>query len=337
MCEHNTRRLIEWAQSGYKGEIPKTEFFSLVIKDGKEEQVITNTPSRQPDHWSKSKRRVESTSDEKIPEQSPLTLPPEDSMATVRGLWERGNAPLTEIMKAPPKIRGELGQKLKQINKEIDKLKEDYIRSSKADASEIPDLKIPTGMVVEMIVECTERSIRNNNDTDMSTDPEIQNAVSTIKEYVTRAGQGTVWTQNIEEAIGSFTTKARELGVDSLEKMHAREEFWDADLASWVRERYMSSSPGTSSNQELRAPEEEPRSDRMSVDSGSGSGAQLASQEPRAETVPDRDTSAAHTAPGTSGAENQQSAIPEDPFQSPVPSVGTSQFPDAVKVDNDPG
>lgn len=110
------------------------------------------------------------------------------------------------------------------------------------------------------------------------------------------------------------------------------EELWNASLENMIFGKTAPLDPEVLQKfRQEQGGNEGSRSDRMHIYSDSGSGAQSAKQEPRAETVADGDTSAAHTVPCPDGPESQQSASPGDSFQSSAPSAGTSKFADAVK------
>ena len=270
LCEHNTRRLLKWANGGYKGPQPELEYYD-------EKGNITNTPSQKRDNWAEKKRRTEDA-----PEESPVTLPPEPYMSRIKGLWEEGTPMLHEALRNPEQIRAQPGIELNRINKQIDQVKNEFVRSADGKGQEekekvkgIPDLSIPVGEVLMMVVRYTEQAIRENK-MDFKDDPAVKSDLAYITTKANRAGQGDAWIKNMEEAYTHHVGKAAELwasGADSLEKIHAREEFWNEDLLDWIMTKYMASAPSQESPAAWRSAENasQPDSDRMSVDENGGS------------------------------------------------------------------
>lgn len=268
-CLHNRGRLEEWAKGGYKGDQPKTQYASKnekneIIKNKEGKTIYTDTPSKKPDDWNEVRRRTDAP-----PAEDPLEYPSEEYMSRIVGLWETGTRELQKILETPEEIRGEPGKELLKVNAEIDDVKNEYVRglspSDKSKAGGIPQLAIPTGMIVEALVECTERAIRNGTSTD---DPQVSNALNLIKQYVSRANQGEMWIENMEKAFNHHIQKAQQLynaGADSIQKIHASNEFWNADLADWIRTEYMASARSTDAGPEWR--HSEPDSDGMSISS----------------------------------------------------------------------
>lgn len=304
-CEHNRDRIVEWAKNGYKGQHPKTQF--VYEREG-EDDLITDEPRGGTDHWNKVKRRT----DDPMEESSP-NLPSNDYMDRIIKLWDVGTPLLRQIMIDPEEIRKQPGGDLHDINAKINKIKDEYIREvggpGEDAAKGIPDLSIPTGMVVEMIVECTERLIRNNFQ--LTNDKEVENALEMIKKYVTRAGQGDLWIKNMEEAFDFHNKKAQELrkqGAEDINKIHESGKLWKADLIEYIRTRYMASAPSRESPAEWRSAEKtSPDPDKMSVDgdaqSAAGESSGAAAPGPSTSPDPASPSAAAHpktSAPGTS-------------------------------------
>jgi hypothetical protein len=261
-CEHNKDRLIMWANKGYKGNHPKAEF--VTGKDEKGNPIIADKPRRGLDKWNSTKRRTEDPR-----EREPAVLPGEEYMAKIKDLWDRGATLLQEVLETPEKIRTETGKKLKEINVEIDNVKNDYIRSAidKENAKRAPLLAIPAGEILYMVVECTERAIRENK-SDLKDDPEVKRHLDWIKNYVSEAGLGNRLMDDMDQAFNYHTQKAVELGADSLERFHARDEFWNPDLLGWITSHYMSSAPSREAPSEWRSAETD--SDGMSIDGDEG-------------------------------------------------------------------
>jgi hypothetical protein len=272
-CLHNRGRLEKWAKGGYQGGQPKTQYASKnekneIIKNKEKETIYTDTPSTKPDGWNEVRRRTHAP-----PEEDPPEYPSKEYMSRIVGLWTRGTPLLQDILETPEKIREEPGKELLKINAEIDDVKNEYVRglgpSDKSKAGGIPQLYIPTGMVVEALVECTQRAIRNGTSTD---DPQVSDALNLIKEYVSRANQGEMWIENMKEAFNHHIKKAHQLynnGADSIEKIFASDEFWNADLADWIRTKYMASAQSIDAGPEWRSQGDPSNSDsdRMSISS----------------------------------------------------------------------
>jgi hypothetical protein len=271
-CLHNRGRLEDWAKGGYVDDQPKTQYASKneeneIIKNKEGETIYTDTPSKKPDDWNEVKRRTDAP-----PEEDSLEYPSENYMSRIVGLWETGTRELQKILETPEEIRGEPGKELLKINAEIDDVKNEYVRglgpSDKSKAGGIPQLAIPTGMIVVLLVECTERTIQNGT----STDKEVSDALNLIKQYVSRANQGEMWIGNMEKAFNYHIQKAQQLhnnGADSIQKIHASDEFWNADLADWIRNEYMASAQSKDAGPEWRSQGDpsNPDSDRMSISS----------------------------------------------------------------------
>jgi hypothetical protein len=228
-CLHNRDRLEKWAKGGYKGKQPKTQYASKnekneIIKNKEEKTIYIDTPSKRPDSWNEVRRRTDAPPAEDLPE-----YPSEEYMSKIVGLWEKGTLELQKILETPEEIRGEPGKKVLEVNVEIDDVKNQYVRglghSDSSKAGGIPQLAIPTGMIVVALVECTERTIRNGTATN---DQEVLDALNLIKRYVSRANQGEMWIENIEKAFNYHIQKAQQLynsGLDSIEKIYASNEF----------------------------------------------------------------------------------------------------------------
>jgi hypothetical protein len=280
-CEFNKDRLLTWANEGYNSEPPRT-LFVTDDKDEKGNWIIIDKPRAGSDDWNKMKRRTEDA-----PEQSPVNLLSEEYMSRIRGLWKEGTPLLHDILINPEHIRGESGAKLLQIDKKIDNVKEEYIRSVATNDKEklegIPPLGIPAGKVLMMVIGCTERAIKTDN-LELDNDPDVIKALGTIQEYVDRAKQGDEWIKNMKQAFQHHIKKASELwanGANSLEKIHAHEEFWNADLLGWIRDEYLASAPRQEAGPEWRPTQDtsQPDPDRMSVSEGDA-GAGTTTQEP---------------------------------------------------------
>lgn len=282
-CEHNKDRLITWANKGYKGNHPKAEF--VTGKDENGEPIIAAKPRRGSDKWSSTKRRTEDA-----PEESPVTLPPEPYMSRIKGLWEEGTPMLHEALRNPEQIRAQPGLELSRINNQINQVKDEFVRSADGKGQEekekvegIPDLSIPVGEILMMVVRYTEQAVREHK-MDFKDDPAVKSDLAYITTKANRAGQGDAWIKNMEEAYTHHVGKAAELwasGADSLEKIHAREEFWNEDLLDWIMTQYMSSAPSQEAPAEWRSAEAD--SDRMSVD-GDGK-SQSAAQDPNTQNA----------------------------------------------------
>jgi hypothetical protein len=267
-CEHNRDLLLTWARAGFKDERPKTEYVYPGAGE-KGTDLITKKPQGGTGGWTKRNRRIENA-----PEQTPLSYPSEQYMSKIRGLWDKGTPLLQDILRNPNKIREQPGADLKAINKEIESLKAEYIKSleNKEEAGGIPDLEIPAGLVLLAVVGVTERAIQQES-LDLEDDHEVRKAETMIKEYVQRAKQGDGWIENMVEAFRRHTDTASTLwaqGADSLVKIHAHEEFWDADLLGWIRDNYMASAPRQEAGPEWKSAENasEPDSDSMSISFG---------------------------------------------------------------------
>jgi hypothetical protein len=320
-CEYNRDQLFDWANGGYKGERPPIQYYD---KEGK----ITNKPSAKADDWNEKKRKTEDG-----PEEVPAILPSEPYMSQIIGLWEEGTPLLQDILINPEHIRTQSGEELIRINREINNAKNQYIRSAtdegrREEAKRTPALAIPTGDVIMMVVSCTERAI-SVGELNLDNDPRVKSNLDYIKEYVRRAGQGEMWIENMAEAYHYHIKKAKDLwaqGANSLEEVHAHEEFWNADLQSWISDQYMSSAPRQEAGPEWRPTQDtsQPNPDRMSVseeDAGVGSATQEPGMPgPSGAEHPTTNTAAAEQSTAQT-AQSQPSAESENVSGSSVPTT----------------
>lgn len=228
VCDLNLKSLWEWADGGYNGDAPEMQYYN-------EKGEVTNKRSSKADRWAKKKQRVDDVPEENMPD-----APSDHHAEIIKNAWRKGDSLFKQVMNDPKLIRGSAGTELRKINSDI------------AEQTRLYDLQIPAGLIVEMIVECTERLVRHRVSVEaLDGDEAAVNALMFIRNYVQRMNAymecPTQWEQGMHEALRLHKQNADAQNVQTVEQMHALPGFWTADLGDWIRNHYIASIPQSSS------------------------------------------------------------------------------------------
>lgn len=246
MYDLNTENLIKWARGGYKeAEMPEVQYIEYGGEDGEEKIVTTQRPkSDDKDGWGKVNNKSENA-----PEQSPIPELDGDIAASIKTAWAEGDGPMCDVIKQPENIRGDSGEQIKSVNKNIEDQMEAHTKETKQ--IDIPNLTIPAGRILLMIIESVECSINEKTES-MANNAKAKGYYGEINEYAKRmnscvagAEYPNKWVTAIDEAYTYYMKTKNENGIKSVEELHASPLFWKADLRNFVLDDFMASGPRT--------------------------------------------------------------------------------------------
>lgn len=306
MYEQNVERLMKWARKGYEGKRPEMQFIDDEGKTtSKEPETAANDP------WKNgAKRRIEAPPDQ-------YRFKPRQNASTelIKDEWEKGGPLLVEIMYEPEKIRGDTAEELNKINARIEEIKSAGVTETMSDC---PDLRIPTGQIIRLLVASVESSIQNGKDISGGEEAttiftEISERADRMCAYIEGAEQPKTWVQSIDLAYAHHMKIVADSGITNLDMLDDVPGLWKKDLRPWILDQFMASGQRT----EHVDPKWQEQ-DRMEVDENVPTGVPLASSDANVEA---------------SSTAEQSRARDASTGQSANPSV----FADAVKIDCEPG
>jgi hypothetical protein len=301
MYDLNMESIKEWAGKGYNGETPRMQYAYM---EGEKERITTKAPAAdEDDPWKNGKnRRTEAP-----PEQYKLEHRQTDYLQPIKDAWAEGDPLLKQTMLEPEQIRGDTAKKLQDINKKISELTSAHAKETKD--TQPPDLRIPVGLIIHMIVESVESSVESGK-TSMNGNKEAERvfgAISATAErmhaYVGGAKEPGEWLQAMSSAYEHHLNIVKENDVN-FDTMHDLPSIWSKDLKGWILDQIMASGQRTETIDPRWKEEIE---DDMDVDQGPPAEARVASQDLDTEASNTTEASDNHAAPiGQVGSEANQ-------------------------------